>query len=182
MDEEHSAQASNMNKCPHCDHLNRPGVLVCENCDRRMVGRPDSTIQLRDLTGKRQTTGSYPEFDDPAEDNLLHLQIANAPMSVKIDPQQQTILGRANPNRPQQPDVDLSAFKALEHGVSSVHAMIDTHDGKIVIADLGSANGTFINGERLQPNDMHVLHNGDEIRLGKLKARVYFREDRSSIF
>ena len=182
MVEEQPAKTSNTNNCPHCNHPNRAGVLVCENCDRRMIERHDSTVRLTQLHDSGQTTGAFTGFDDSAGDDLLRLQIANAPMSIKIDPQKQTVLGRANPNKPRQPDVDLSAFKAHEHGVSSVHAMIDAHDGDIVIADLGSANGTLINGKRLKPHDMHVLRNGDEIRLGNLTARVYFRADDNSLF
>lgn len=174
---ERPAQTANI--CPHCHHHNRAGVLVCEKCFRRMVERKDSTTKLVQLSDSHQTTGSFGNIDDNEIDNLVRLRIANAPMSIKIDPHKQTILGRANPQRPRQPDVDLSAFKALERGVSSIHAMIDTHNGDIVIADLGSSNGTFVNGKRLAPHDMQVLHNGDEIRMGNLFARIYFRKDTS---
>ena len=44
-----------------------------------------------------------------------------------------------------------------------------------MILDRGSANGTYLNGERLTPNEPHVLRDGDEIRLGKLVAHIYFR-------
>ena len=44
-----------------------------------------------------------------------------------------------------------------------------------MIMDRSSANGTYVNGERLIPNDPHVLRDGDEIRLGKLVAHIYFR-------
>jgi pSer/pThr/pTyr-binding forkhead associated (FHA) protein len=48
----------------------------------------------------------------------------------------------------------------------------------VALEDLGSTNGTFINSSRLSPNQPEDLHNGDEIRLGNLFARVYFSGSR----
>jgi pSer/pThr/pTyr-binding forkhead associated (FHA) protein/subtilisin family serine protease len=50
------------------------------------------------------------------------------------------------------------------------HARIDVQQGAFVISDLGSANGTFVNGQRIQ---RQPLRNGDEIRIGD--SRLYFR-------
>jgi pSer/pThr/pTyr-binding forkhead associated (FHA) protein len=41
--------------------------------------------------------------------------------------------------------------------------------------DLGSANGTYINGKRLEPNVEQVLNHGDIIALGKLKLQVLIK-------
>jgi pSer/pThr/pTyr-binding forkhead associated (FHA) protein len=38
--------------------------------------------------------------------------------------------------------------------------------------DLGSANGTYINGKRLNPNIEHSLNHGDIVALGKLKMQI----------
>lgn len=176
---EHPLKTSVENVCPHCHHKNRAGVLMCANCDRRMVVRRHSITKIVNLSDDR-TTGSFPDADDASADDSLLLRVANAPMSIKIDPQAQTVLGRANPQRKHQPDVDLSAFKAFERGVSSIHAMIDQQQGNFVLADLDSSNGTFINGERLAPRQVGILHNGDEIRLGNLFARIYFRQPNSA--
>ncbi len=40
--------------------------------------------------------------------------------------------------------------------------------------DLGSSNGTQLNGSPLVANEPVRLESGDEIRLGKLSIRVYF--------
>lgn len=53
--------------------------------------------------------------------------------------------------------------------VSRHHARIDTREGVWTLRDLGSANGTWVNGRRVQPGDAGVqLHNGDWIMLGGL--------------
>ena len=49
--------------------------------------------------------------------------------------------------------------------VSSTHAIILVRDGGYNIVDLGSSNGTFVNGQRLG-NESHTLQHGDKIQLG----------------
>jgi len=48
--------------------------------------------------------------------------------------------------------------------VSRVHARVDGKDGGFFVSDLNSANGTYVNGERLEGS--HELANGDYIKLG----------------
>jgi pSer/pThr/pTyr-binding forkhead associated (FHA) protein len=43
---------------------------------------------------------------------------------------------------------------------------------RINIMDLGSANGTYINGKRLSPNVEQTLNHGDVVALGKLKMQI----------
>lgn len=51
--------------------------------------------------------------------------------------------------------------------VSSTHAIIIARDGGYNIADLGSSNGTFINGQKLS-SDAQILQHGDKIQLGQV--------------
>lgn len=62
--------------------------------------------------------------------------------------------------------VDLSA-DAL---VSQQHARLDYRAGQWVITDLGSRNGTYVNGQRVQSQ---ALRNGDEVQLGNTRMRFY---------
>ena len=49
--------------------------------------------------------------------------------------------------------------------VSRKHAQITWQRQKYYIRDLGSANGTFINGERIPANEDRGLVNGDLVKL-----------------
>jgi FHA domain len=72
------------------------------------------------------------------------------------------------------PDVDLDSDDP-EAKVSRRHARISLREGKYVIEDLGSTNGTFVNrGHRLKPGERPPLKDGDEIIVGKtfLRFRV----------
>ena len=55
--------------------------------------------------------------------------------------------------------------------ISRRHASISVNGSVITIEDLGSKNGTKVNGERLEtPNERVELTNGDELRFGNVRA------------
>jgi hypothetical protein len=56
-------------------------------------------------------------------------------------------------------------------GVSRVHAVFERFGDTWCVRDLGSRNGTFVNGARIIGE--HALHSGDDIVLGRL--RLLFR-------
>jgi hypothetical protein len=60
--------------------------------------------------------------------------------------------------------------------VSRLHAVLESYGSGWSVRDLGSRNGTLVNGERLLWE--RVLRHGDEIRLGG--ARLVYRAERSS--
>lgn len=54
--------------------------------------------------------------------------------------------------------------------VSRMHARFSLdRDGKMNVRDLNSTNGTWLNGERLQPNETRELVPGDHLRLGRME-------------
>ena len=63
---------------------------------------------------------------------------------------------------------------ALEHDptASHLHAVLERFPAGWCVADLGSSNGTWVNGERIW--SAHRLRHGDEIRVGQ--TRVIFRD------
>jgi len=58
----------------------------------------------------------------------------------------------------------------VEDMVSRKHAKISTQDGHLCIEDLGSTNGTFVNGERIDAETS--LQEGDRILIGTSILRV----------
>ena len=82
-------------------------------------------------------------------------------------------MGRFDPERGQQPDIDLNRFEAFEKGVSVIHAEILYDLDGVKIMDVGSKNGTFVNGRRLVPMQFHLLRDGDEVRLSRLITYVH---------
>lgn len=60
---------------------------------------------------------------------------------------------------------------ASDAAVSRLHAALELYGASWCIRDLGSRNGTFVNGERVISE--RALHHGDEIRVGA--TRLVFR-------
>ena len=58
--------------------------------------------------------------------------------------------------------------------ISRHHAEIVMQGGRWLLADLGSANGSYVNGQRIA--GPHVLNHGDLIRLGKTQFQVEVAE------
>jgi pSer/pThr/pTyr-binding forkhead associated (FHA) protein len=84
-------------------------------------------------------------------------------------------LGRQHPDFDDNTLLDLTPYGAYQRGISRRHADIRRNpDNFLVLTDLGSSNGTFLNNERLHPLTRHIITHGDEIRLGEMVLQVYF--------
>lgn len=62
-----------------------------------------------------------------------------------------------------------------DQDVSRRHAVLDRTGVRVVLADLGSTNGTWVNRRRLHPDDRRdgvELRDGDEVRVGSVTLRV----------
>ena len=61
--------------------------------------------------------------------------------------------------------------------VSRRHARLTVDDGKLILEDLNSFNGTLVGGERLEPGGSRVIGDGDRIVLGDVELRVHILSD-----
>ena len=68
-------------------------------------------------------------------------------------------------------------FALLDPSVSRRHAQITKRHASYVLTDLGSTNGTFVNGKKLQPNFDHVLSSADDIKFGILHFTFLMPEE-----
>jgi DNA-binding response OmpR family regulator len=63
--------------------------------------------------------------------------------------------------------------------VSRLHARIELQHDRYVLFDAGSANGTFVNGQRIEHG--HQLSTGDEIWLGSSDLRLSFSDPEETL-
>lgn len=132
------------------------GMLSVEDIYSRLGGK------IAPFQGKKPT-GSKDTKDPPAH-GAMKLVALNAPSRVEI--------------RITKPDFTIGK-KETNDGVISFNKMVSrfhckvTNNGqKYMISDLQSANGTFVNGVRLQPNIPSPVKNGDVIRLANSDFQV----------
>lgn len=55
--------------------------------------------------------------------------------------------------------------------VSRIHARFVEQEGRTALIDLNSTNGTFINGVRLEQEEVASLEDGDELRFGNVRMK-----------
>lgn len=64
--------------------------------------------------------------------------------------------------------------------VSRYHVTFSHREDGLYLEDLGSANGTYIDGKRLTANDPQLLRGGEEIQIGDLRTVYVSNDDQST--
>jgi pSer/pThr/pTyr-binding forkhead associated (FHA) protein len=85
---------------------------------------------------------------------------------------QDSTAGGSSTNTVGRVDIDLSPYQAYEAGVSRHHVSIFVGENLVTATDLGSTNGTRLNGELLLRFVPEGLKDGNILTLGKLKLQV----------
>lgn len=67
---------------------------------------------------------------------------------------------------------DSCQLRPKSDSVSRRHCVLVVRDGRVLVQDLKSRNGTFVNEKRLPPDRAKVLKPGDMLRVGKLEFEV----------
>lgn len=116
---------------------------------------------------------AQPHFDETMT-LLIEIPDQMQPFELVIPQRDEIIIGRSAPDSILLPDIDMTNLPGHITGVSRMHAAIRRNKGSLVITDLGSKNGTFINGQRLLPQEIRVLRDGDELKIANLSMRIYF--------
>jgi pSer/pThr/pTyr-binding forkhead associated (FHA) protein len=176
-----------MQQCSNCGHQNRAGVVFCENCGASLIGKVP--LDTRSLEGSSAAEKAKAGLDASVltdvkiqgisifrEGDVLQLEVESGPEPIQFKPSAETIFGRRDPATGAMPDVDLTPFAGYRMGVSRRHAAIRLGENNTLdIWDLGSSNGTYLNGQRLGAHRPYRLHDGDELRLGQMMIRVFFK-------
>ena len=83
------------------------------------------------------------------------------------------VMGRRNEDD-EALEIDLNKYGAGELGVSRRHAQIHVQESDLFIRDLGSTNGTRLNGALIPANQPMRLRDGDELELGQFRTVIRF--------
>ena len=174
-----------MTVCPNCQHEENQDAHKCCICGADLL--PDNNIfDLHTATidsDGHDILGGAPSGS--ASGNRKTVDTAISKVSITILDYDQTFelsgqnsftLGRMANGQLILPDIDVSGFDAYDQGVSRQHAVIKLSEKEIEIADLGSSNGTRINGQRILAQVDYPLSDGDVVILGKLRIQINIKQ------
>ena len=161
--------------CPNCQHKEVSGAIYCSKCGAQLVDTSIATHKIHTAETRLEMEKTTSRIQPPPSSSVhswISLHMIDSGQILPLAERNEFALGRSAEGQPIVPDVDLSAYNAYANGVSRLHAAIKLVKGQIVIVDLGSSNGTYLNGTRLSPYiEMPVSH-GDIVYLGKLKMQI----------
>jgi pSer/pThr/pTyr-binding forkhead associated (FHA) protein len=122
-------------------------------------------------TLERRKTANFPKDLD----NWASLHLLDSGQILPLGDRTEFTLGRVSEAQPIMPDIDLTPYQAYANGVSRLHAVLKREGKRVFVMDLGSSNGTYLNGKRLMPNVDQTINHGDMLALGKLKIQILLK-------
>ena len=156
------------------DQMLRKNPEIAVRMMRKLSGRLRDTDQML-----RQPLGSdvshAPEMPTPeaaapspeGPERLVHDETGTEWFLSEAD---ETSIGRRDPVTGINPDIDLTPADS-QRSISRRHAKIFRRDGHYYIREeIGTMNGTFINGERIETGTLVEFQPGDEVRFGLIKT------------
>ena len=147
--------------CHNCGHRNPDGVNFCSSCGAALPSeRTETTVAFQPVDDRGESADENPAV------TRVEVPHGTPALVVKRGPTVgSTYLLRFDVTRAgRHPESDIFLDDIT---VSRRHAEFTrSADGKVVVRDVGSLNGTYVNRERIEEQ---VLSTGDEVQIGKFK-------------
>ncbi len=163
--------------CKVCNNQEFHGVFFCGECGSQLVLTDDKNVDT--FIYPSQVRGLELDMSDTIPKKLLEnktfiLYCLGQGEMINIPDQDEFTIGRFVDGQVITPDVDLNLYEAFDKGVSRLHATIriNPKKNKIHVIDLGSANGSSVNGYEIPANSEVPLNHGDVLTLGKFRMKV----------
>lgn len=143
-------------RCNSCGYENAEGAIICAGCGMDLASKLES-----------ETTIVF---------NPVETEESEAPVKVEAVSEEAvfvvkrgSVVGQRFPllkseislGRDPQSDIFLDDIT-----VSRKHAKVNVQKSAVKVTDVGSLNGTYVNGDRV---DAATLRHGDELQIGKFK-------------
>lgn len=168
-----------MIRCPICQADNVVNTLLCRHCGASLIEKADrktDPLDTKDVgwiggtTDQQATPSPQPALSPGA----IRLKIGVGKREVEVQLDKAILVGRLDPDSNCFPEIDLTEDTIQDRSVSRRHARIYKQDDQVVIEDVGSINGTFVNGQRLGSLIAKTLRDGDTLQLGTVLMEVQF--------
>ena len=155
--------------CNQCGHRNPPVSAFCSACGTVLDLVTDHTITL----SKTDSLQDAPGPDDDVRVSLSNIARGTAILVLRGGEGEgdHFVLSTAKTNIGRHADSDISLDDIT---VSRRHCEISHEEGRFVVRDVGSLNGTYVNQKRV---DAVELLQGDELQIGKFHLVFLERPD-----
>lgn len=144
--------------CTNCGHHNQVGANFCSSCGQpieREPGEPATITFSLDADPDDQISVELPS---PSSGGML--VVTRGPNTGA-----EFVLEHVITSAGRHPDSDIFLDDVT---VSRRHAELErTGDGGVIVRDVGSLNGTYLNGDRIDGE--RPISTGDELQVGKFK-------------
>jgi hypothetical protein len=135
-------------QCNRCGHENAGEARFCSSCGTQLVVSDETTLSIPAVVP------STASCDGPGSSAVLHIARGPNAGSNFVVTERTLQAGR-------HPDSDVFLDDIT---VSRRHATFQRTAEGVVVEDVGSLNGTYVNRDRI---DRRVLADGDEIQIGR---------------
>jgi len=153
------------------DRMLRRNPEIAVRIMRKLCGRvreADESLRLV-LQGADPVSEEEPEVEETTGDTAgfpCRMRHRESGKEYALDLAKPATVGRVDPVTGIEPELDLSQLDT-ERSSSRRHAKIIRDEGEIfLVEEIGTLNGTFINGRRLQTAVPEEIHQGQRLRFG----------------
>jgi CRP-like cAMP-binding protein len=160
------------------DEMLRHNAEIAVRMLRKLSRRLRETTKLLE-----QSTGAAPALDESSSDifakvserhDIFRLVAVAGGEEFFLNRDAETTVGRVDPVTGIKPDVDLANLDT-QRSVSRRHSKIVHEDGEFrVVEEIGTMNGTFVNGARIVTGQPVTIKDGDRIRFGLVDLTFRF--------
>ncbi len=153
--------------CPNCGRGNKSAARFCAACGTNLPAQPvaqpaaPAARPVRPASAPIQPPVALPpaRFVVTTPRGTWEYPLLTLPCRI----------GRRDPSQNHYPELDLADYDRGH--ASRRHAVVERRGDQYVVTDVGSVNGTILNGSTLPPHRPHPLRAHDRIRIGDVEMR-----------
>jgi CRP-like cAMP-binding protein len=151
-------------------------VRIMRKLSRRLRQTDQMLKEALAAAGAPEHVSDVPEVVEKPKDStanvgpqkLIHAQSG---MTFYLAEEGETTIGRRDPVTGINPEIDLTAVDH-QRSTSRRHAKVQRRDGHFFLTEeIGTMNGTFVNGLRIETGTPQEIQPGDEVQFGLVKLR-----------
>ena len=160
--------------CTQCGYRNPDGARFCAQCGTALSKPVDVT------------TGSLPQQLEPTD--AVEERIDAEGVRSDLEPGTALLVSVRGPNAGARFLLDKDVVTVGRHPESDIfldditvsrrHAEFRRAEGTFIVADVGSLNGTYVNGTRCEHQ---ALVHGDHVQIGKFRLQAMIPEARHEV-